>query len=109
MDHGAAPNHAKATRKPRSAGRTTRARILRAAAGLTRKQGFERTSLAQIAQHAGVDPIALFRHFPDKRALLLELFEHWLTHLVPQQPEIETKLVLYELADMLCRPPSEQG
>jgi AcrR family transcriptional regulator len=89
--------------------RTTRARIIRAAAGLTRQQGFERTSLEQVARRAGIDPIALYRHFPDKRTLLIELFDHWVQHLVPQQPGTETTLVLYELADMLCRSPLEDG
>ena len=57
--------------------RATRAKILDAAAELTQKQGFERTTMAEVAQQAGVGTGTLYRHFPDKRALLLELFDRW--------------------------------
>jgi len=65
-------------REPRQArSRATRAKILDAAAELTQKQGFERTTMAEFAQQAGVGTGTLYRHFPDKRALLLELFDQW--------------------------------
>jgi len=55
----------------------TRAKIVDAAAELTEKQGFERTSMGEIAKLARVAPSTLYHHFPDKRALLLALIEEW--------------------------------
>ena len=66
------------SRAPRQArSRVTRAKILSAAVDLAAKQGFERTSMAQIARHAGIGMGTLYHHMPDKRALLLELIEEW--------------------------------
>jgi AcrR family transcriptional regulator len=46
---------------------------LRAAAlELFASQGYDRTSTAQIAAHAGVSEMTLFRHFPSKEGLLLD-------------------------------------
>jgi AcrR family transcriptional regulator len=64
-------------RRPQARSRATRARILDAALELTKKQGFERTSMAEIAREAGIGTGTLYHHFPDKRALLLEFLETW--------------------------------
>ena len=63
--------------EPLSLHLATRGKILHAAAELARQQGFEGTSMAQVAQRAGVSTETLHRHFRDHRALLLELFEYW--------------------------------
>ena len=63
-------------RKPQQArSRATRAKILGAAAELIEKVGFERVSLAEIAVHARIGTGTVYHHFPDKRALLLDLLE----------------------------------
>ena len=63
-------------RGPRRArSRATRAKILLATNELTEKQGFEPTSMVEIAQHAGIGTSTLYHHFPDKRALLFALIE----------------------------------
>jgi len=36
------------------------------------EQGYDRTTTAQVAEHAGVSEMTLFRHFASKEALLLE-------------------------------------
>ena len=66
------------TREPRQArSRATRARVLRATSALIEKQGYERTSMAEIAQQAGIGTGTLYHHFGDKRAILLELLDEW--------------------------------
>lgn len=66
------------TREPQQArSRATRARVLRATAELIEKQGYERTSMAEIAQQAGIGTGTLYHHFGDKRAILLELIDDW--------------------------------
>jgi AcrR family transcriptional regulator len=72
--------------------RATRARILRTSSALIAKQGYERTSMAEIAAEAGVGAGTLYRYFPDKRALLLELVDQWCDQLANEHrsdPELE--------------------
>jgi AcrR family transcriptional regulator len=40
-------------------------------------KGYEPTSMNEIAAAAGVGVGTLYHHFPDKRALLLALIDHW--------------------------------
>jgi len=47
-----------------------RARLLRAALDLFCEQGYENTSVAQIAERAGLTKSTYFRHFRDKREVL---------------------------------------
>ena len=42
-----------------------------AAADLFAEQGYDATTVAQIAERAGVTKSTFFRHFPDKRELLV--------------------------------------
>jgi AcrR family transcriptional regulator len=51
----------------------TRTRILKAAQGLFANKGFEATTTASLAQAAGVAEGTLFRHFPNKKAILIEV------------------------------------
>lgn len=51
----------------------TRTRILKAAQHLFANKGFEGTTTASLAQAAGVAEGTLFRHFPNKKAILIEV------------------------------------
>lgn len=64
-------------RKPQARGRATRARLLEAARDLFTRQGFEGTSIGDVAQKAGIGVGTVYHHFPDKRTLLLELLDDW--------------------------------
>ena len=50
----------------------TRARLQACALDLFERQGFDATTVAQIAAAAEVTPMTLFRHFPTKEHLLLD-------------------------------------
>lgn len=48
-----------------------RERLVVAAVDLFTEQGYDQTTVAQIAERAGVTKSTFFRHFPDKRELLV--------------------------------------
>jgi AcrR family transcriptional regulator len=48
-----------------------RERLVMAAVDLFTEQGYDATTVAQIAEHAGVTRSTFFRYFPDKRDLLV--------------------------------------
>lgn len=48
-----------------------RERLVVAAVDLFAEQGYDATTVAQIAERAGVTKSTLFRHFPDKREILV--------------------------------------
>ena len=48
-----------------------RERLVLAAVDLFTEQGYDATTVAQIADRAGVTKSTFFRHFPDKRELLV--------------------------------------
>jgi AcrR family transcriptional regulator len=50
----------------------TRARLVACAVDLFERQGFEQTTVAQIAAAAGVTQMTVFRHFPTKDSLLID-------------------------------------
>jgi AcrR family transcriptional regulator len=50
----------------------THARLLACALDLFEQQGFDQTTVAQIARAAGVTEMTFFRHFPTKEGLLLD-------------------------------------
>jgi len=56
-------------------GAETRAALYRTAVTLFAEQGFEATTLRQIAERAGVSPALVYRYFPSKRALVLALYD----------------------------------
>jgi AcrR family transcriptional regulator len=71
-------------RRFQARGIATRARCLAAAEDLVTRRGYDGTSMADVAARAGVGVGTLYHHFPDKRALLLELIDAWgerLSHL----------------------------
>lgn len=47
-----------------------RERLVRAAVDLFSEQGYEATTVAEIAERAGLTKTTFFRHFPDKREVL---------------------------------------
>jgi AcrR family transcriptional regulator len=51
----------------------TRKRILKAAQHLFANKGYEGTTTASLAQAAGVAEGTIFRHFPNKKAILIEV------------------------------------
>src|SRR5258708_31986159 len=48
-----------------------RQRLVRAALDLFTEQGYDNTTVAQIAERAGLTKSTFFRHFPDKREVLV--------------------------------------
>ena len=65
------------TRRPQARGIATRRRLLDAAEELLARNGYQATSMAQIAAAGGVGVGTLYHHFPDKHALLLALVDDW--------------------------------
>jgi AcrR family transcriptional regulator len=56
-------------------GHDAKQRLYRAAIDLIRRRGYEETTMRDVAQAAGVSPGLLYRYFPSKRAVVLELYE----------------------------------
>ena len=55
----------------------TRARLLAAAETLFNTKGFEGTDTNRIARAAGYAPQTFYRHFPDKTAIFLAVYDTW--------------------------------
>src|SRR5215472_9632913 len=67
-----------------------RERMVLAAVDLFTEQGYDATTVAQIAERAGVTKSTFFRHFPDKRELLVagqETLSRLLTEGIAEAPE----------------------
>jgi AcrR family transcriptional regulator len=60
---------------PRKKGERTRAHLVRTAFDLFEKKGFEKTTLRDIASRADVSLGLLYRYYPSKDALVIELYE----------------------------------
>ena len=78
-------------RRGQARGRVTRARVLDAAEDLFTRQGYDGTSMSDVSHSARIGVGTVYHHFPDKRALLLELLEQWHERLVAD-PQSETEL-----------------
>jgi AcrR family transcriptional regulator len=66
-----------------------RERLVVAAVDLFTEQGYDATTVAQIAERAGVTRSTLFRYFPDKRDILVagqETLSHLLTEGIAEAP-----------------------
>ena len=66
-----------------------RERLVLAAVDLFTEQGYDATTVAQIAERAGVTKSTFFRHFPDKRELLVagqETLSRLLTEGIAEAP-----------------------
>jgi AcrR family transcriptional regulator len=66
-------NASQEVRAPQARGIATRDRLLLAASELFARDGYEGTSIGDIAHRAGVGVGTVYHHFEDKRSLLLEL------------------------------------
>ncbi|MEV0264451.1 helix-turn-helix domain-containing protein [Streptomyces sp. NPDC050617] len=85
-------------------------RLERAALDLFETQGFERTSVAQIAGAAGLKERSFYRYFPDKREVLFagnELEAHLVAQVEATDPDltpIEALLTALRTAEEIFRP-----
>jgi AcrR family transcriptional regulator len=62
----------------------TRRRIIEAAVALYAARGPADTTISAVAEHAGVQRLTVYRHFPDERLLLDASWEFWsLLHPLP--------------------------
>ena len=57
----------------------TRARLVAAAAAVFNRAGYHGTDSNRLARAAGYAPATFYKHFPDKRAVLLAAYEAWVT------------------------------
>jgi len=71
-----------------SKGADTRARLYSVATRLIAERGFEATTLRLIAREAGVSPGLLYRYFPNKSALVLELYQQTSGEFAAQAAEL---------------------
>src|SRR5512147_2450404 len=72
-----------------------RERLVVAAVELFSEQGYDETTVAQIAERAGVTKSTFFRHFPDKRELLVagqETLSRLLAEGIAEAPAAATPL-----------------
>ena len=65
----------------------TRQRIVEAAVHLHGTIGPAATTIAGIAEQAGVTRLTVYRHFPDEEALYLACSTHWMAQQVPPDPD----------------------
>lgn len=87
-----------------------RERLIVAAVDLFFEQGYDATTVAQIADRAGITKSTFFRHFPDKRELLVagqETLSRLLVEGIAEAPLDATPLAA--VADGLKRASSEMG
>ncbi|CAA9577351.1 MAG: Transcriptional regulator, AcrR family [uncultured Thermomicrobiales bacterium] len=70
-------------------------RLVQAALELYGERGFEQTTVAEIAQRAGLTERTYFRHFADKREVLFggsTVFEETLIHAIANAPDVATPI-----------------
>jgi AcrR family transcriptional regulator len=70
---------APAVRPRRGTPAETRARLVAAAARVFNRDGYHGTDSNRLARAAGYAPGTFYRHFPDKRAAFLAVYEAWVT------------------------------
>ena len=74
--------------RPRAGEETlTRGRILSAALALVDEEGMEALSMRRLAKELGVDPMAIYHHLPNKRALLSAIIERVFSEMRVPEPE----------------------
>jgi TetR/AcrR family transcriptional regulator, cholesterol catabolism regulator len=66
-----------------TAAASTRARIRTEAAALFSAQGFNGTSMSELATAVGITKSSLYHHFPSKQALLSEIIEQTVSRVTP--------------------------
>lgn len=75
----------------KSKGERTKRKILDAATLLFNENGYDKTSVQDICEQAGVSKGAFFHHFPSKELLFLEILYEFLEKLDIRMKEIEKK------------------
>ena len=65
----------------------TRQRIVEAAVHLHGTVGPAATTIAGIAEQAGITRLTVYRHFPDEQALYLACSSHWMSQQVAPDPD----------------------
>lgn len=78
----------------------TRLKITESAVALHGTLGPARTSLSAVAEHAGVRRSTLYRHFPDKEALIAACSAHW--RAANQPPDLEAWAAIADPAERLA-------
>ena len=74
--------------RPRAGEETlTRERIVSTALSLVDEEGIEALSMRRLAKELGVDPMAIYHHVPNKRALLSGLVERTFSEMRVPEPE----------------------
>jgi AcrR family transcriptional regulator len=69
----------RAARPKRGAPSDTRDRLVAAAAAVFNRDGYHGTDSNRLARAAGYAPATFYKHFPDKRTILLAAYEAWVT------------------------------
>ncbi len=72
---GTLPPH----RPRRGTAAATRERLVATAAGVFNREGYHGTDSNRLARAAGYAPATFYKHFADKRALFLAVYEQWVT------------------------------
>jgi AcrR family transcriptional regulator len=75
----AAERSLRAARPRRGSAADTRARLVAAAAALLNRDGYHGTDSNRIARRAGYAAGTFYKHFVDKREILLAAYEAWVT------------------------------
>lgn len=78
----------KSARKAKGLGHLRRAEILEAAERVFLNYGYEGATIRRIAEEVGVSSTALYMHFPDKSAILVEICEVAFARLLALNSEI---------------------
>lgn len=81
----------RSTRKAKGDGHLRRAEILEAAERIFVAEGYDGATIRKIADEVGVSSTALYMHFPDKSAILLEICEETLKVLLQRNRDIAAK------------------
>lgn len=87
----AATTTRRSSRKAKGDGHLRRAEILEAAERIFVAEGYEGATIRRIADEVGVSSTALYMHFADKSAILLEICEQTIKVLLERNREIAVK------------------
>jgi AcrR family transcriptional regulator len=66
-------------RPRRGTAASTRERLIAIAADVFNREGYYGTDSNRLARAAGYAPATFYKHFPDKRALFLAVYDRWVT------------------------------
>jgi AcrR family transcriptional regulator len=87
----AAPTPRRSARKAKGDGHLRRGEILEAAGRIFLAHGHQGATMRRIAEAAGVSSTALYKHFPDKDAMLQEICQQTLGELIARNLEIAAR------------------